>query len=78
MCIIEDADSLPSTDDHIGAQGPHKSEQLGYDAGGALLRAQLGGVDLNKLDGLLVVDMRVKTGDLLNGVSRRSLELRRQ
>ena len=29
MTAMEDLDALPSTDDHVGAQGPRKAEQLG-------------------------------------------------
>ena len=66
MYTIEDAEALPSTDDHVGAQGPQKSEQLGSEAAGALLRAQLDGVDLSKMDAIVIEDLRVRTGDLFD------------
>ena len=65
MAIIEDLDALPSTDDHIGAQGPQKYEQMGNDAMEALIHAQLDGADLTKLEALLVIDMRVRTAEFL-------------
>jgi hypothetical protein len=62
MIVIEDVslDCLPSSDDHVGAQGPGKYEQVGVDAMRAVLQAQLDNADLSKFDALLIIDMRVK------------------
>ena len=65
MTIIEDLDALPSTGDHVGAQGPRKAEQLGSAAMEALLHAQLDGADLSKIDALLIIDLRVRVAELL-------------
>ena len=65
VTVIEDIDDLPSTDDHVGAQGPQQSEQLGPAAMEALLHGQLDGADLTKIDALLVIDVRVRVAELL-------------
>ncbi|MFM7981054.1 MAG: hypothetical protein ACKPKO_17225, partial [Candidatus Fonsibacter sp.] len=61
---IEDLDDLPSTNDHVGAQGP-RAEQLGSATMEALPHAQLDGADLSKIDALLVVILRVRVAELL-------------
>ena len=70
MRFIEDMDpkALPPTGDDAAVlvQGARKYEQLGSDAWGAIMQSMLTGVDLpSAASGVLLVDLRVKTADLL-------------
>ncbi len=74
MAVVEDTDSsaLPPSADVEAVTGAKKFEQLGEAAYAALLDAAIEGVPMDGRSGIVVVDLNMGTGDVVNAwISRR-------
>ena len=74
MAVVEDTDSsaLPPSADVEAVTGAKKFEQLGEAAYAALLDAAIEGVPMDGRSGIVVVDLNMGTGDVVNAwINRR-------